>query len=67
MKLTSLEIFEDFPGGPVTKTPPSNARNEGLIPGQGTKVPQAMWCSQKIKNKETERKGDWGLAGLAGL
>ena len=25
----------------------SNAWDEGSIPGQGTKVPHAMWCSQK--------------------
>ena len=29
----------DFPGGPVVKTPPCNA---GLIPGQGTKIPNAL-------------------------
>ena len=31
----------DFPGGPVVKTPPSNAGDSGSIPGQGTKIPQA--------------------------
>ena len=30
-----------FPGGPVVKNLPSNARDEGLIPGGGTKMPQA--------------------------
>ena len=29
-----------FPGGPLVKNPPSNARNAGLIPGQGTKTLQ---------------------------
>ena len=24
----------------------------GLIPGQGTKIPQAEWCSQKKKKKK---------------
>ena len=31
----------DFPGGPVVKNPPSNARDVGSIPGQGTKIPHA--------------------------
>ena len=30
----------DFPGGPVVKDPPCNAGDMGLIPGQGTKIPQ---------------------------
>ena len=25
----------------------STARGRGSIPGRGTKIPQAMWCSQK--------------------
>jgi len=32
----------DCPGGPVVKKPPSNAGNMGLIPGWGTKIPQAL-------------------------
>ena len=31
----------DFPGGPVVKTSPSSAGDEGLIPGWGTKIPHA--------------------------
>ena len=31
----------DFPGGPVVKNPPSNARDVGSIPGRGTKIPHA--------------------------
>ena len=31
-----------FPGGSVVKNLPSNARDEGLIPGGGTKIPHAM-------------------------
>ena len=31
----------DFPGGPVVKKPPSNARDAGSIPGQGNKIPHA--------------------------
>ena len=29
----------DFCGGPVVKNLPSNARDIGLIPGHGTKIP----------------------------
>ena len=32
----------DLPGGPVVKDPPSNAVDTGLIPGWGTKIPQAL-------------------------
>ena len=31
----------DFPGGPVVKNLPSNEGDMGLIPGQGTKIPNA--------------------------
>ena len=31
----------DFPGSPVVKTLPSNAKDAGSIPGQGTKIPLA--------------------------
>ena len=31
----------DSPGGPVVKNPPSNAGDEGSIPGRGTKIPHA--------------------------
>ena len=33
---------KDFPGGPVVKNLPYNARGTGSIPGQGTKIPHAM-------------------------
>ena len=33
--------MRDFHGGPVVKNLPSNAGDEGLIPGQGTKMPHA--------------------------
>ena len=32
-------VLRDFPGGPVVKNPPSNARDAGSIPGRGTKFP----------------------------
>ena len=31
----------DLPGGSVVKNPPSNAGDSGLIPGPGTKIPDA--------------------------
>ena len=40
-------IMRNFPGGPVAKTPHFNAGSMGLIPGWGTKIPHAPWCSQK--------------------
>ena len=33
---------EDFPGGSVVRTLPSNAGDEGLIPGRGTKIPPVV-------------------------
>ena len=32
----------DFPGGPVVETPPTNAGDEGSIPGQETKISHAV-------------------------
>ena len=31
----------DLPGGPVVENLPTNAGDEGSIPGQGTKIPHA--------------------------
>ena len=36
------KLSKDFPGSPGVKTPPSNARGMGLIPGGGTKSPHAL-------------------------
>ena len=33
--------MRDFPGGPVVKKLPYNARDAGSIPRQGTKIPDA--------------------------
>ena len=35
-------VSGDFPGGPVVKNLPCNAKDAGLISGQGTKIPHAM-------------------------
>ena len=40
---------KDFTGGAVVKTPCSRVAGAGLIPGQGTKIPQAAWRDQKKK------------------
>ena len=32
----------EFPNGPVVENLPCSAGDTGLIPGQGTKIPQAM-------------------------
>ena len=34
-------LLGDFPGGPAVKNPSANVRDEGSIPGQGTKIPHA--------------------------
>ena len=42
----------DFPGSPVVKTSPSNARDTGSISGWGAKIPHASWPkTQNIKQK----------------
>ena len=37
----------DFPGSLVVKTPCFQCRGHEFNPGQGTKMPHAMHCSQK--------------------
>ena len=36
----------------MARTPASTPWDAGLIPGQGSKIPHATWCSQKKKNKK---------------
>ena len=43
---------QDFPGGPVVKTSPSNAESVGLIPGEGAKI----LCDLKQKKQNIELK-----------
>ena len=40
IRVTRSEAL-DFPGGPVVKNLPPNARNAGLIPSWGSKIPPA--------------------------
>ena len=51
MLLTSEPLW-DFPGGPVAKTPCSQCRGLGSIPGQGTKIPHATTKSLAKSDKE---------------
>ena len=47
------ESSGDFPGGPVIKTLPSNARDEGSKSSRGAKMPHAPGPkSQNIKQKQ---------------
>ena len=40
--------FKDFPCGPMPKNPRFHSGVVGSIQGQGTKIPHAMQCGQKI-------------------
>ena len=40
--MIKLRLLRHFPGVPVVKTLPSNAGGVGLIPGLGTKIPNAL-------------------------
>ena len=42
----------EFPGGLVVGTWHFHYHGQGLIPGQGTKIPQAMWYGQKVKHSK---------------
>ena len=48
-ELYPISYTKDFSEGPVVKTLPFKAGGEGLIPGQGTKIPHAQ--GQKPKHK----------------
>lgn len=39
---SGLKYFEDFSGGAVVNSPPSNSRDTGLTLGQGTEIPHAL-------------------------
>ena len=42
-------VSRDLPGSPWLRLHASNAGGVGSIPGQGTKIPHAVWHSQKKK------------------
>lgn len=57
---------EDFPGGPVFRTPRFHTRGPGSIPSQETKIPQPSGVAKKIRNKINDRTGkEWDLKGPA--
>ena len=48
-----ITAAQDFPGGPVGKTSPSNAGGVGSIPCWGTKMPCDLWPKkQNIRQKQ---------------
>ena len=54
-----------FPGGPVVKTSPSNAGDEGSIPGRGAKMPHSMQRGQEVKKKRRRKRVPLELSELA--
>ena len=45
--------WREFPGGPVLRTRRFHCCSLGSIPGQGTKIPQAVWSKN---NKQTNKQ-----------
>jgi len=43
-----MKVWGTFPGGPVVNCA-SDIGGTSSIPGLRTKIPRAVWCSQKIK------------------
>ena len=41
--LLRISESQDFPGGPMVKTSPSSAKGAGQVPGQGAKIPHALY------------------------
>ena len=48
----------DSPDGPVVKTPCFQGRGVALVPGQGTKMPHAIWCRLARRNINNLRYTD---------
>ena len=42
----------DFTGYPMVKILCFHCKRQGLIPGWGTKIPHATWCSQNEQKKQ---------------
>ena len=49
MEIAQIENLGDFLGGPVVKTPCFHCKCCGFDPGQGNKIPHAMWHGKKKK------------------
>ena len=54
--------LKEFPGGPMVRTPRFHC--PGLIPGRGTKIPQATRHSSPPK-KGLECQCKWAICGLS--
>ena len=50
---TEIQGLWDFPGGPVVKNSPLNARDAGSVPGWGTKTPHAL---EQLNPRATTRE-----------
>ena len=50
--MVKMVIFKDFPGSPVVKTPHSQCRGIGSIPGWGSKMTQEQPKFKKKKKKK---------------
>ena len=51
--------YQDFPGGPVFKNPPCNAKHRDLIPGGRTKIPHAtrqLSSCAAVKTQHRQKK-----------
>ena len=44
--MSLVNLNGDFPGGPADKNLPSKAGDVGQIPGQGTKIPHAVYTNK---------------------
>ena len=53
---TKNVLRREFPGGPELRIWCFHFWGVGLIPGQGTKILQALQCCKKKKEEEEERK-----------
>ena len=53
---TERRQSRDDPEDPVVKTPSFEGRGEGLIPGWGTKIPDALRCGQKQKKTSVQSR-----------
>ena len=65
----NTDMTRDFPGVPVVKNCPSDARNKGSIPGQGFNIPhnlgQLSPCTEDpVQPKKKKKKYDYNIIGL---
>ena len=60
-KINTVQVNKEikirvFLGGPGVKSLLFHYRGTGSVPGQGTKIPHALRCSQGKKKKKQKRK-----------